>query len=446
MNSARKRPLGRLAMMAVLSLAALLAILAWLSGRSGTQDRIARLRTAGYPLTAEELDAWYAHPPFHENLSPPLLEAMGMFRFNRDDTNLPALGRFREEPGRPWPRHVLNAAQGCLATNASALVRLHAALGRPGSRYPVNLAKGYMATLAPLSTIKDAGRALALEACVAAEENRPEDAVRALLLAQHLGDTLEAEPILISYLVAVSIRGVNLKATETVLSRGGLSPSSLRQLQERFLASAAATTPERAMAGEMANFLEWTGRRTASLRDLGLLGSNQEVRLAVYWALGLRHRDRRVAIQHFDGLLTAIRLPADQRNTALRNREAQLSQTLSSGRYPLAAMMLSSGTRTADNHATDLTRLRAAATACAIERFRQHRGNLPESLEALVPEFMTSVPTDAFSGRPLSYRRLDRGFVVFGLGEDGVDNGGLPREQRPKQGDRNLDDTFTVSR
>jgi len=422
-------------------------ILALLNRRSDTQDRIARLRAAGYPVTASELDAWYTHPPAHENLATPLLEAMGRFRFDKNDTNLPTLGEFRTDPmGNPWPPQALNAARECLATNADALIRLHAALERPRARYPVNLASGYLATLAPLSTIRDAGKALALEARVAAEENRPDDAVTALLLAQQLADTLEAEPVLISYLVAISIRAVNLKAAETVLSRRELSPAALRQLQERFLASAAATTPERALAGEMANFLGWTGRKTTGLRDLGVLGSDKEVMLVVYWALGLRHRDRRVAARYFDELLAVQRLPADQRSAAARDVQNRLDDTLSRGRYPLAAMMLPGAARTAEKHATDLTRLRAAATACAVERFRQSEGRLPESLDALVPAFLNSMPTDAFTGRPLSYRRLDRGFVVYGLGKDGADNGGLPVEQRPKQGDRSFDDTFTVSR
>ncbi|MBX3732686.1 MAG: hypothetical protein KF791_08835 [Verrucomicrobiae bacterium] len=446
MSFLRQRRLGRLVLIAALGLAGLVATLAILNHRSETQERIAGLRAAGYPVTSVELDAWYEYPPADKNLATPLLNAMGAFRFDKDDTNLPTLGRYREEPaGSPWSPRALDAARECLAINSGALARLHAALERPKSRYPINLAKGYLATLAPLSIIRDAGRGLALEAIIAAKDNRPNEAVKALLLAQHLADTLEAEPVLISYLVAVSIRGGNLKAAETVLSQRGLSPTNLLQLQEAFLASAASTSPERALAGEMANFLDWTGRRTPNVRDLDVLGFDKPEMLAVYWALGLRHRDRRLAACYFDDLLAAQRLPADQRSAAARGVEARLSHTLSAGRHPLASMMRPSGGHTTAKHASDLTRLRAAAAACALERFRQNAGRLPESLEALVPAYMASVPTDAFTGRPLHFRQWDRGFVVYGVGENGADDGGRPSERRPKQGDRRFDDTFTVS-
>jgi hypothetical protein len=66
-----------------------------------------------------------------------------------------------------------------------------------------------------------------------------------------------------------------------------------------------------------------------------------------------------------------------------------------------------------------------AATACAIERYRLARRQLPESLELLVPGWMASVPTDVMDGRALRYRRLNNGqYALYSVGWNQTDDGG----------------------
>jgi hypothetical protein len=68
--------------------------------------------------------------------------------------------------------------------------------------------------------------------------------------------------------------------------------------------------------------------------------------------------------------------------------------------------------------------LRCSRASLAVERYRLANGALPDSLDALVPKFLNAVPTDPFNGQPLRYKRLAAGYVVYSVGEDGVDNGG----------------------
>jgi hypothetical protein len=71
---------------------------------------------------------------------------------------------------------------------------------------------------------------------------------------------------------------------------------------------------------------------------------------------------------------------------------------------------------------------RLSITAIAIKRYELKQGTLPRDLEALVPEFLTAVPMDPMSGKPLCYRlNTDGTFVLYSTGEDGVDDGGDPR-------------------
>jgi hypothetical protein len=74
-----------------------------------------------------------------------------------------------------------------------------------------------------------------------------------------------------------------------------------------------------------------------------------------------------------------------------------------------------------------LTLRQLAITAIAIKRHELRRGNLPETLDVLVPEFLRSVPRDFMDGQPLRYR-LNRGgtFLLYSIGDDLQDDGGDP--------------------
>ena len=65
-----------------------------------------------------------------------------------------------------------------------------------------------------------------------------------------------------------------------------------------------------------------------------------------------------------------------------------------------------------------------------MERYRRQRGTLPERLEQLAPDFLPEVPIDPFADQPLRYRVDENAYVVYSVGEDGVDDAG--------KGDENL--------
>jgi hypothetical protein len=65
--------------------------------------------------------------------------------------------------------------------------------------------------------------------------------------------------------------------------------------------------------------------------------------------------------------------------------------------------------------------------AIPLKRFQLRHGKLPSRLEVLVPEFLTTVPYDYMSAKPLCYRvGSDGRHVIYSGGEDGKDDGGDP--------------------
>ncbi len=79
-------------------------------------------------------------------------------------------------------------------------------------------------------------------------------------------------------------------------------------------------------------------------------------------------------------------------------------------------------------------RLRSAKAILAAERFRLDTGRLPKSLEELVPTYLEALPIDPFTGAPLRFAFSDEGIVIYSIGEDLVDDGGLVarRKKRPQ--------------
>jgi hypothetical protein len=79
------------------------------------------------------------------------------------------------------------------------------------------------------------------------------------------------------------------------------------------------------------------------------------------------------------------------------------------------------------NTMKNLTLHQMVIAAVALKRYELRHGQLPQSLAALAPEFLTEEPHDFMDGQPLRYRlNSDGSFILYSVGEDGVDDGGNP--------------------
>ena len=466
-----KLPRARWWLAALLS-AALAAFVFWRARQPGDlEQRLAGYRAAGQPVTLAELDASYPAVPDAENAAPPLLEAISGWR-SVTDTNLPisGLGPGYPRRGVPWPAPVLAAARAELASNAVPLAALHAALERPRNRYPVDLRNSASIPATHLGPVKQVARMLTLEARFAAETGDAVRATSALLASLKAARTLGDEPLLISYLVRIADNAIAIDGAEGVLSRIPLNRPQLEQLQQAFVLAESPDHFGRAFLGERGLALEhftmpagrllpllaapggapanassgWQGFATASLYQLYDLG-------------GLKARDCAYYLDRMDELIEAGARP----RTEMLDRQERFGREL--GRMqarrssfillPMSRMGLPAFERVSAKELRSVTTLRCAQTAMAVERWRLAHGDaLPPTLDALVPRFLAAVPIDLMDGKPLKFRALAKGYVVYSFGEDGLDDGGLPFNERgtdPKDKNKRSDRwdyTFTVAR
>lgn len=101
-----------------------------------------------------------------------------------------------------------------------------------------------------------------------------------------------------------------------------------------------------------------------------------------------------------------------------------------SGGNVMARLLLPPFDRTVEQHFQALTERRLAATALAIKWYQaDHGGAPPRTLEELVPKYLPAVPRDpmAAGDQPLRYLLEGERIAVYGVAENGLDEGGSER-------------------
>jgi hypothetical protein len=69
--------------------------------------------------------------------------------------------------------------------------------------------------------------------------------------------------------------------------------------------------------------------------------------------------------------------------------------------------------------------------AFALEWSRREQGRYPKTLAALAPKYLKDVPRDAFTGDALLYRPSAKGYLLYGVGANGRDDGGRGYDDDP---------------
>ena len=68
---------------------------------------------------------------------------------------------------------------------------------------------------------------------------------------------------------------------------------------------------------------------------------------------------------------------------------------------------------------------RLAVVSLALAAWRAEKGSYPDKLDALSPAVLKAVPQDPFTDKPLTYRRVGKGYVLYSVGPNMTDDGGI---------------------
>jgi hypothetical protein len=281
--------------------------------------------------------------------------------------------------------------------------------------------------------VRGIGTLFRLDATRHAHDRDPALALRSCLGAVNAGRSIGDEPFAVSQLVRIACVVLPCQAIERVLAQTEPSADELRRVQVALQAEdrdddmLVIARGERAVLHELFDALE-SGDTIFNEFSGGPTSPSWQERL-----YGFAMRDR---LRGEHPLL--LRLMTEQVERAGLPFHEQIApegifvaEVRALPRWSLCRIMVPPLSKVAEASRRKHACVRAMAALLATERYRIERGTWPEALEQLVPDFLSAVPLDPADGEPLRYRRLPDGVVVYGLGQDGKDDGGNVHCENP---------------
>jgi hypothetical protein len=313
-----------------------------------------------------------------------------------------------------------------------AIVEARTLADLPGGRFDADLGRNAFGGELPahLKKVQMVGTLLGLDARHRIQEGDIDGALgscRALLgTARAIGD----EPSIFAQLVRMGIEGKARHVLERALSRGDATDAALSALQAPFADEAAQDLALPALRGDRALLFDvFSHFASGELPPITkAIGMGAYVRYNQAILLRLQTRS-----------VEAAKSPLHEQGPRWNAYDDAVREV--SGRFPqgyIGRMAISDVPPVSsfvELHFASRAELRAAGVLLALERYRLAHGRRPETLEALVPEYLPAIPRDPYVDAPLRYKRLDDGVVVYGVGFDLHDNGGrLHPDRRSEAG------------
>jgi len=458
--SAKRRKVTFLRVVLILFLVAGCAFAIFrLSLRSKLNARIAAIRAAGHPVTCAELDQWYAIPKGAENAADAILNALS----HCQEWERQALKRLPLGGGRiglvsrrePLAAETISRMSQYLDDNREAILMLHEALAQiEHCRYPGDFSVGFDVQTPHLSDLGMGARLLQIEAISQTEKGMTELAVRSVISTLKIGRSLVDEPSLDSYYYQRAWQYFAVVSLERIINSADLTNEQLISLSEALADAEQHTNLLPALVGERCRLLAAFRMSTAQLKatwffdgdgnESPLSGHLRVAAFALGKYSGLMDKKAILYMDVANDCIESLKLPLERRRAVADATEKRLGSTWRND-------LLLNLTRQFPRVIVEFdafARLRTARAALAVQRYRLVAGELPDALTDLVPAYLDAVPSDPFDGNDLRYDKLGAGFVVYSIGDDLRDNGGVERLPGSKTAGQspNWDVTFIVER
>ncbi len=318
---------------------------------------------------------------------------------------------------------------------------------------------GLMGAIIPaVQQSRSVARLLAARAMLRVKAGQSEAAWRDLLACQRLGRLIGRGPTLIDGMVGIAICHIAGRSTVSLLQHSQLTTQQIKRFQQNL--QELAPLPDMA---EKVNFGERLMGLDATVRiaQLGLKhlwgfpGGSMKVPPRLFFRVNDWNVVVKTVNRWYDRLNIALKKPTRaNRNKALdlldkeikklsketKKRFAQKkglksSKAVSQKMGHVLILLLLPAVAIAQN-AEDRAeqRDRNLQVAFALAAFQKDRGRYPKQLDELAPKYLTRVPQDLFAGKPLKYRLIKNGYLLYSVGQNEKDDGGKTYGDR-KQAD-----------
>ena len=315
-----------------------------------------------------------------------------------------------------------------VSENADLIQTLLGASKLPPGVFELDYSKGFAMELPHLARLRQVARVLLVEAVVAALDGDADLAFEALTACAAVQQPLRDEDLIISQLVRAACNSITVGGLISTLGMVDYTDEQLAALQQAFQSEHAPDAFTNALVTERVFALQAFEDPAAALvmgrtwMDEIIPGSYAalvQTANAFGWFVG----DREEYLQNISDMIEASRLPYLEARPIFSEIESRMdNQSLLPS---LNSMLLGGLSRVPEAMAANDARLNIGNTAAAIERYRLATGALPAQLSDLASANVGATLTDPFDGQTLRYRREGDGYVLYSIGPNSVDDGGV---------------------
>jgi hypothetical protein len=402
------------------------------------------LESQGYPVTLTQLNDWYVLPEGAENAADLYLEAFAcVVEWDREAAkSLPVVGSgVLPEPNAPPDKEICALMQDYLTDNAEGLEWLNQAAQLKHARYPVDFREGLTVLMSWLSDIRRCIRLYAVQMLLAVENGDKPAFMDSFSGASALVGSLSQMPSQTGQFVRIACTPLLTTSLKRALSCLRFTDQELMRLSALLESHNDVTLLIRGTAGQVCLLADSIRFPRFPIEDYAGGGSRiPGLLIRPYRALGLTDRDLADYLELVGDMLSE---PAPTAQALLESgRAMERKRTAIPQTHWLVHAIAPAWERIGELYARFHAGLESAQMALAVLRYRLQHQCLPDSLDDLVPELADTVPMDPFGGQALRYKRQGKGFMIYSVGVDGQDNGGIKRD--PGNRDKNYDMPFAV--
>ncbi len=325
--------------------------------------------------------------------------------------------------------HSVDSTREYLAARQGLLDDLAALRDRPPGRFPAPTDANSVVFANPwLYASLRAVRLLRVQAVMSLVDGDLARAIDIVRLQRRISEALDEHPMIISRLAQANVDRLMLCNIENILGTATLRGEQLGALEEDIESRMNAATMKWALYGERAGWVAVCDQLVAGKEPFCCVISGPATVTSVFGTLvpdiaptWLVRKNQMLGTEMWTRLIDVHDDSVAALGAARRiDRESAATGTV----HFIAKAWLPNMVGICVNHTNSVAHLRCAYSALGAERFRMAKGRLPESIEELVPEFLSMVPADPLDGQPMRFAVTDQGIVIYSVGEDLLDDRG----------------------